>query len=333
MKISKTKLHTYVTIVVLVLMSLSCLGSCGIFDISKPTTSSALKTTVPNALDFSNTENTFETLVTTIGTESGETITITHGKDFNEDDIEFLLTLHGKTRNDGEMCEPLMSYNLKMILDAGKNGNPILLAHFENPYFISAYLKADASEYELNEWGDYKFDITKYVWYKFYNSEQLTDEIDGMKRTEDTYLFYDCTIKRDIVNGIEYNKNCKYYMEYKSEYNLKITTSNMLLYFESQIVDKVVGEKKYIHYPEFGGGVLDVYVDGNDVEYLYFYYGSYYEDGSEYENYTQKRFGEHYEYLSQYFEILNEHINDSGRTVKSAGIKLDTITKYLIDGR
>ena len=87
----------------------------------------------------------------------------------------------------------------------------------------------------------------------------------------------------------------------------------------------LVRQKKYIHYPEFGGGVLDVYVDGNDVEYLYFYYGSYYEDGSEYENYAQKRFGEHYEYLSQYFEILEEHIDDYGYLVKYAGIRLDIL--------
>ena len=331
MKQKKSKLVRRVTFIVLVLMSLSCLGSCGIFDISNSTTTSVLRTTVPNTLDFSDAENTLETTSTAIELPSGEAIVITYGKDFNEDDIEFLLMLHGETRNDREICEPPIGHNLKTMLTLGQNCNPIFLAHFENPYYISAYLKTDAPEYEPNEWGNYKFDLTKYVWYKFYNSEQLVDEIDGMKRTEDTYLLYDCIIKRDIVNGVEYNKNAKYYTKYQGEYIFNIITPNMLLSFDH--IKWMTDGTWFVPYQEYGAGTLEVYVDPNGIEYLYFYYGSYYEDGTEYENYTEKSFGEHYEYLSRYFEILDEYINDSSRILKSAGIKLDILTKYLTDGR
>ena len=329
---TKSKLIARLMLVVISVICVFNLSACERNDFFT-STQSGLKTTKSTSISSQNLPNTIETVQSEVELENGETITIAHGKDFNQDDIDFLLSFHKNTRNDMEICEPLMSYNLKNILSAGKQGHSILLAHFENPYFISAYLKSDASDYELNEWGDYKFDVTKYVWFKFYDLTQIVDEIDGMERTNDTYLLYDCTIKKDIVNGVEYNKNCKYYMEFKSEYTLELTTANMLLYFEPQFVADVVGDEKYILYPEYGGGTLEVYVDEIGVEYLYFYYGSYYEDGTEYENYTQQRFGDYYDYLSQYFEILDEYINDSGVRVKSAGIKLDLLTKYLTDGR
>ena len=332
LKLNKTKLVARLMVVVVLVVSVINLSACEWKDFFA-TTQSELKTTKPTSIKNQNLPNTIETVESDIELENGETITITHGKDFNQDDIDFILTFHGNTRNDMEICEPLMGYDLEGILTMGKMGHSILLAHFENPYFISAYLKSDAPDYELNKWGDYIFDVTKYVWYKFYDFNQVVDEIDGMERTDDTYLLYDCTIKRDIVNGIVYNKNCKYYMGFESEYTLKLTAANTLLYYEPHFMTNIVGDEKYIPYREHGGGTLEIYVDENGVEYLYFYYGSYYEDGTEYENYTQQRFGEHYEYLSQHFEMLDEYVNDSGRTVKSAGIKLDLLINYLTDGR
>ena len=331
-KTNRTKLIATLMLIAILIIGILSLSACEWMNFNS-TEQSNLKTTKPTSVNNTNLPNTFETIQSTVELENGEAIAIIYGKDFSQDDIDFILMLHGETRNDRAICDPLMSYDLQGILTAGKNGHSILLAHFDNPYIICAYLKSDASKYEINKWGDYKFDITKYVWYKFYSSEQIVDEIDNMERTKDIYLLYDSTIKRDIVNGVEYNKNCKYYMEYKSEYTWQLTTPDMLLYFEPRFVADVLGEKKYIRYPEFGGGTLEVYVDENGAEYLYFYYGAYYENGTEYENYTQDRFGEHYEYLSQYFQILDEYVNASGRTVKSAGIKLDMLVNYLTDGR
>ena len=215
---TKSKLIARLMLVVISVICVFNLSACERNDFFT-STQSGLKTTKSTSISSQNLPNTIETVQSEVELENGETITIAHGKDFNQDDIDFLLSFHKNTRNDMEICEPLMSYNLKNILSAGKQGHSILLAHFENPYFISAYLKSDASDYELNEWGDYKFDVTKYVWLKFYDLTQIVDEIDGMERTNDTYLLYDCTIKKDIVNGVEYNKNCKYYMEFKGEYN------------------------------------------------------------------------------------------------------------------
>ena len=264
--------------------------------------------------------------------ENGNSITIAHSDNFTQDDIEFVIYLHGKLRSVAAI-EPPPNYNLNDILSEGMNGNPIFLSHFENPYFVSAYLKSDAFEYELNKWGEYKFDVTKYVWYKFYNSEQIVDEIGEMERTKDTYLLYDCIVERDIVNKVEYNKNCKCYMEYRGKYVLDKMFSDMLIYFDSGLVSDVTGNSKFIFYPEFGSGGLEIYTDEDNIEYLYFSYGVYTEDGAEYKNYAKELFGEHYEYLSQYFEILDEYVNDSGRTVKSAGIRLDIIDDYLSNRR
>ena len=332
LKLNKTKLVARLMLVVIFVVSVLNLSSCEWINFGS-TKQSDLKTTKPTSINNSNLPNTIETVQSDVELENGETITIMHGKDFNQDDIDFILTFHGNTRNDMEICEPLMAYNLKNILTVGKMGHSILLAHFENPYFISAYLKTDAPEYELNKWGDYKFDVTKYVWYKFYDFTQIVDEIDGMGRTKDTYLLYDCTIKRDIVNGVEYNKNCKYYMEYKSEYTCQLTTADMLLYYEPHFMSDVVGDEKYILYREHGGGTLEVYVDENGVEYLYFGYRAINQEGAEYENAAKKLFDEHYESLLQYFAVLNEIRNEDGLILQYAGIRIDLLTEYLTDGR
>ncbi len=323
---TKTKLVARVMLLVLLLGSAVSFVGCEWMDYFTITTERGpLKTTKPTPDMIQNIPNTFETTETTVDLENGEKITIIHGKDFNEDDIEFLLTLHGQRRNDGEIVDPPQGYSLKKIITAGKNGDSIFLAHFEKPYIICAY----TSEHKEENLYDYKFDVTKYVWYKFYNSEQVVDKVGEMERTMDSYLFYDCLIKKDIVTGIEYNKECKYYTKYLGEKAFKKITSDMILYFGFNELN----ESKFIIHLEHGGGTHEVYIDENGVEYLYFYYASYYEDGTEYENYTQTRFGVHYEYLSQYFEILDEYVNDLGRTVKMAGIRMDYLAKYLTDER
>ena len=332
LKLNKTKLVARLMLIILLLISVFILSACEWMN-SGSTKQSELKTTKPTSIKNQNLPNTIETVESDIELENGEVITVMHGKDFNQDDIDFILTFHGNTRNDLAICDPLMGYDLEGILTMGKMGHSILLAHFENPYFISAYLKSDAPDYELNKWGDYKFDVTKYVWYKFYDFTQVVDEIDGMKRTDDTYLLYDCTIKRDIVNGVEYNKNCKYYMEFESEYTLKLTTADMLLYYEPHFMADIVGDQKYIPYMEYGGGTLEICVDENGVEYLYFGYRAINQDGTEYENAAKNLFGEHYEPLLQHFEVLNEIPNEDGLILQYAGIRLDLLAEYLTDGR
>ena len=326
---NKTKLVARMMLLVLLLASVVSLAGCDWDRLL--TTTSSFKTTVPNSIELNDTQNTTETIFTTINDVNGEIITIAHGKDLVKDDIDFILELHGKKRNDLVEYDRPPHYKLSEVLTMVKKGKPFFLAHFENPYIICAYLKLDVPEYEINEVGDYRFDITKYVWYKFYNAEQVVDAINGMERTNDSYLFYDCTIERDIVNGVEYNKSCKYYMEYTGEHVLKRTTPDMLLYFD--FTYWMTEGMWFVPYPEYSGSDFEVYVDENGAEYLYFNYRVYYEGGSEYENVAIDIWDEHYEYLADHFEALNETMNEDGLILQYAGIKLDELTKYLTDGR
>ena len=273
-----------------------------------------------------------EGIIETTVEKDGAQLTIAHSENFTQDDIDFVLTLHGKTRSNAPI-EPLLNYDLSDILREGIKGNPIFLSHFENPYFISAYVKSGVIEHELNKLDKYTFDITKYVWYKFYNLEQVVDEIDGMQRTKDTYLLYDCIIEIDIVNKVEYNKKCKCYVEYRGQYVLDKISSDMLIYFDSQLVADVIGEANFIFYPEFGSGGLEIHMNENGVEYFYFDYGIYNKDGTEYKNQAKDLFGEHYDCLVKYFEMLNEYVNDYGKTLKVAGIRLDILIEYLSSNR
>ena len=39
----------------------------------------------------------------------------------------------------------------------------------------------------MDEFGDCKFDVTKYVWYKFYDYTQISEQVGEMKVTDDIY--------------------------------------------------------------------------------------------------------------------------------------------------
>ena len=323
MKNSNTKIKLIARVMLLVLLLASAVNfvGCEWMDYFTITTERGpLKTTKPTPDMIQNIPNTFETTETTVDLENGEKITIIHGKDFNEDDIEFLLMLHGQRRNDGVVVDLPMGYSLKDIITAGKNGDSIFLAHFENPYIICAY----TSEREEEKFYDYNFDVTEYVWYKFYNSEQIVDETEGMERTKDTYLLYDCIVERDIVNKVEYNKNCKCYMEYRGKYVLQRITPDMILYVEFN----KLSESEFILFPEYGGGAHEVYIDETGEEYLYFSYRACTTDGFEIKNIAIDIFGEHYTSLLDRFEILNEVVNEDGYILQYAGIGLDDLELY-----
>ena len=252
---------------------------------------------------------------------------IEHGDNFTEDDIEFVLTLHGKTRNDRALCDMPPNYQLYDVLTFAQNGAPLFLAHFDSPYFICAYLKLDSTEYEVDQFGDYKFDATKYVWYKFYDSTKIPEKIGEMKLTAETYLLYDCTIVKDIANGIEHNKVGKYYMQYKSDKDLEIVTSKMLLYYDYP--SWIIGESKFMPYVKYGAGTFEIFTNENNVDYLYFVYQRSNQDGTQCVNYAINTFGYHYDALSQYFEILNEYIGNNDILIKDGGIRLDILVEYL----
>ena len=312
---------TSIILLITIISSCFVFSGCELFGGEVTTTDGEQTTTT------TTTSTTTSTTTQTPLDDEPATIEFEHGDNFTEDDIEFVKMLHGQIRNDVAICDLPPQYSLENVLSFAKNGVPLFLARFENPYIICAYSKPDASEYECDKSGNYEFDATKYVWYKYYDSASILDRIDDMPITMDCYLLYDCVVIKDIVNDIEYNKNCKYYMQYTSEHNLELTKENMLLFDDYSA--QVSGESKFIPYAEYGGATFEVYVDDDGTHYLYFDYESFYEDGSGYLNSAQKLFGEHYDAFQSHFVVLDEYINSKGKICKKAGVDLKMLVELL----
>jgi len=263
------------------------------------------------------------TVLTAAETTDGDTVYITHGDNFSQDDIEFVLSLHGEKRNDKIPKDIPGRAGIEYVLNAGKEGQPIFTSYFEDLYIICAYLKPGTMPYIPNIWGDYQFDITKYIWFKFTDSSQMVEAINGAKWTEDAYLLYDCTLEKDVVNNVEYNKTFKCYIKYEGDYSYEYVTSNMLLFFNPQVLSNVLGKLKHVAFPLYTGDAFGIYKDEDGVDYLRFSYSE-----------SQYIFGEHYDSLSPYFEVLDEDFNDKGTSpVKSVRIKLSDVISYVNDGR
>ena len=262
------------------------------------------------------------TVLTAANTEDDKTVYITHGENFTQDDIDFVLMLHGEKRNDKIPIDKAGPAGLEYVLNAGKEGQPIFSACFGDSYIICAYLKPGALPYITNIWGDYKFDITKYIWYKFTDSSQMFETINGARLTEDSYLLYNCTLEKDVVNNVEYNKTFKCYIKYEGEYSCEYVTSKMLLFFASHKLSNVLDGSKHIAFPLYSGDAFGVYTDEDGIDHLRFSYSEVYYE-----------FGKHYDSLSPYFEVLEEHITDEETVPKLIGVKLSDILNYINSGR
>lgn len=262
------------------------------------------------------------TVLTAANSEDGKTVYITHGENFTQDDIDFVLMLHGEKRNDKIPIDKPGRVGFECVLNAGKEGQPIFSACFGDSYIICAYLKPGALPYITNIWGDYKFDVTKYIWYKFTDSTQMLETINGARLTEDSYLLYNCTLEKDVVNNVEYNKTFKCYIKYEGEYSCEYVTSKMLLFFASHKLSNVLSETKHIAFPLYNGDAFGVYTDEGGIDYLSFSY-----------NRIASDLGEHYGFLSPYFEVLEEHVNDEETVPNLIGIKLSDILDYINSGR
>ena len=94
-----------------------------------------------------------------------ENPTIEHGDNFTDEDIEFLMHLHGQKM--GENSEESIPCSLYDVTLDAQRGTPLYLMKFENPYVISGYRKPDYKKPQKDENGFYYFDISQYIWYKF----------------------------------------------------------------------------------------------------------------------------------------------------------------------
>ena len=138
-------------------------------------------------------------------------------------------------------------------------------------------------------------------------------------------MIYDCVVKKDIVSGNSYEKQCKYYWEYRGKGGMEITRQKMLVYYvNSTDAEMITGDYKYIKSILYLSVERDVYTNESGKEYLYFKHESYQPDGSIYQNYSQDEFGEYYDILSSHFEVLEEK-SSNNKVVSYAGIDLDTL--------
>ena len=197
---------------------------------------------------------------TTVTDNDGNSIVIAHSDNFTQDDLDFILMLHeGKKAT--AMYSPA-SYTLGDIIWQAQNGSPLFLMHFENPFIICAYLKP----YGSDDNGGFSFDVSEYLWYKFYDSQAIPSEIGNTTLTGISYLLYDCIIEKDIVNGVDYNKHCKYYLDYHDESSLSRTFTDMIMWYDGRNIG--TRNSKFLEENDTYITQYEVFVDEDNNEYL-----------------------------------------------------------------
>ena len=273
---------------------------------------------------------------TTTTDKDGNPITIAHSDNFTQDDIEFVAMRHGGVT--GKVMLPYTDipapYTLGETIRSAQNGSPLFLMHFENPYIICSYLKSNLPDEVADEKGYYYMDVSRYVWYKFYDYKSIPEVIENMQLSTHSYLLYDCIIVKNICTGTIYNKQCKYWLRYKSEYTLNHTKTNMMV-LRNRRDDITAPDVKFFTGNSVIGFGFEVYIDENGVEYLFFEHESYFPDGSLSRNYSENLFynytGDLYEIASPHFEILKEYIDENGHLITYAGIKLDVLLQLEVN--
>lgn len=265
-------------------------------------------------------EGVIETNVTD---ENGNLLTVAHSDNFTQDDIEFITLFHNKIwRN--QATWPVLLNLSDVIRLTQYSGSGLFLMHFENPYIIVAYLKPNQTEYVKDEHGDYRCDITKYVWYRFETTQSVPQKLDNMELSQHYYILYDCTVVRDIVSGVEYNKECKYYVEYINESSLNNTTTDMIMYFYGENDEHIYGsDTKFIKESEVTTTRYRVYTDEAGLQYLVLLDEQYDSDTGLGYPLADRYLEEYYDYLYPYF-VRNEFLD-----VKITGIEGNyTINRY-----
>ena len=201
----------------------------------------------------------------TITDISGNSITFAHSDNFTQDDIDFVAMICNESSEYISLVTTKEDLTLEKILYKVQNGEPLFLMNFQSPYIICAYLKPDKSELDINSYITPTIDITNYIWYKFTNTKSIPDSIEGMTKTKRSlsYLLYDCTIISDVVEKIEYNKKCKYYLPYVNEASFDITSNNMLVYYSNYSAE--ITESTFLGKFKFG---YTIYTDEHGTKYL-----------------------------------------------------------------
>ena len=306
----------YLSFILTICILLGCasLISCNFEGIFGKTSSSTESTepdasTKPSEQPTQPTEPTQSTTQPTEPTSSSSSVTepkpeelvFEHGDNFTEEDIEFVKSLQGEYK--GPSGHHTI-YSFSSMVDGGKHDIPIyhITLNLDNPYYICAYSNLGAE----NPSDLIYLNVSQYVWYKFYDIENIPKTIDGKQR-DWIYLVYDGIIKRDIASGMDCEYHCKYYFS-KNRVLLTASSKDFLGYYPYQTNNENLSNQNYIFIsPEHSGYAEFSLHNYNGSTYLYFMYDKMtviegvelIEQGD-----AENILGDYYDMLSPYFERL-----------------------------
>ena len=276
------------------------------------------------------------TTTTTTGGGDPAPVTFEHGENFTEDDIEFVRMLHGRimtAQDDSLGFEIPVNYSLYDALSCAQNhGMPLLLMKFDNPYIICAYQKPNITNYEVSDDGTYLFDITRYVWRKYSVEDEIPEIFGDCSLSKYSYLLYDCTISKDIVNGTIYNKQCKYYLNYSDKESIKMLSQYML--FLEDGIKAYTDDSKFIKHSDYGVGHFNIHIH-NDQEYLLIHEQILQNDIVISDMVSKQDFKDYYNIFSPHFVFFEEldysyEYNDNLFVKRYAGLDLNVLIETLI---
>ena len=279
-----------------------------------------------------------EGIIETTVEKDGAQLTIAHSENFTQDDIDFVVMRHQRKIND-YLQQYLWKdpYTFGDVLEWVQDGDPLLLVQINNPYIICAYIKPNQPGYIVGDYGDYIFDSTKYVWYKFDHPREMKYRRGDVTLSSHSFLLYNCTIISDVITETEYNKQCVYYFKTNVDdayERLKKPEQNLLIYPSDK--DITSSENKFLKQSGIINSIHDVYTDENGDNYInlgYEMWGRTPELGffMGYGN-VQDRLSEFYDILSPYFKYTDTEYtyNDLPHIERIVDIKIDDLREALL---
>ena len=259
------------------------------------------------------------------------TLTINHGDNFTEEDIEFVRSLHNYRKM---YYTPKIFTFSKMVEDVrqGEGYLYFLDVDMENSYYICGYLDISIEE-NLYEWAGGIIDVESYAWFKFEDRESIPEQIDNMNICWTAHI-YDAVIVADVGNNTKCNQKTKFYsLGFEDGGDVRIVYKHMIIHHycsldETQYIQESIGTQRY----------YDGYITTQGDYYFVLKYRSVIkENGNEIDGVEDNRqqLEEYYDILFPYFERLTEmdgpFITTTGEeiTLLYYGISIDALYDVL----
>ena len=242
--------------------------------------------------------------------------------DFDEYDVEFIKHMYERNLTSfppvNEYEKPADFCTHMLELNTEENTFYKISVDIENPiYFVAVY--NDIGAYILVLGGC--VDMVK--WRKFNEYEDIPQSIDG-EDLVGVYAVYNCVIEKDILNGVDYNYETKYYLPLTNGYE-PCNLAYLYGLCESVLwidIYKIFGRPTttvILHTLFFVEDMMkeqyEYFIDENGIEYLAMPFNNY-----EYFSIHAWRFGRHKSEMLPYItknESLNEYYYENGEITKT----------------